>query len=96
VSVVRLERQSDDLCLVGLGRPGDDHIRNLDLSVYPVVLRCPSPRPRGSSSAQVTAVPWGLDDLLTKALTAGSFMIYGKKNYLPPMPLEMGFGVLFR
>jgi hypothetical protein len=29
-------------------------------------------------------------------LTTGSFMIYGKKNYLPPMPLEMGFGVLFR
>eukprot|EP01033_Poteriospumella_lacustris_P005304 gene5304-3786_t len=29
-------------------------------------------------------------------LSTGSFMIYGKKNYLPPMPLEMGFGVLFR
>jgi hypothetical protein len=29
-------------------------------------------------------------------LTTGSFMIYGKKNYLPPMPLEMGFGILFR
>ena len=23
-------------------------------------------------------------------------MIYGKKNFLPPMPLEMGFGVMFR
>ena len=23
-------------------------------------------------------------------------MIYGKKNYLPPMPLEIGFGVMFR
>jgi hypothetical protein len=23
-------------------------------------------------------------------------MIYGKKNFLPPMALEMGFGVMFR
>jgi NFACT protein C-terminal domain/Heterogeneous nuclear ribonucleoprotein Q acidic domain len=23
-------------------------------------------------------------------------MIYGKKNFLPPMPLEMGFGIMFR
>ena len=29
-------------------------------------------------------------------LTTGSFMIYGKKNYLPPSTLEMGFGILFR
>lgn len=29
-------------------------------------------------------------------LTAGSFMIHGKKNFLPPMALEMGFGVMFR
>lgn len=29
-------------------------------------------------------------------LTTGSFMIYGKKNFLPPMNLEMGFGVMFR
>jgi hypothetical protein len=29
-------------------------------------------------------------------LTTGAFMIYGKKNYLPPMPLEMGFGIMFR
>lgn len=29
-------------------------------------------------------------------LPTGSFMIYGKKNFLPPMPLEMGFGVMFR
>nr|XP_027115848.1 nuclear export mediator factor Nemf-like [Coffea arabica] len=29
-------------------------------------------------------------------LTAGSFMIRGKKNFLPPHPLIMGFGVLFR
>jgi len=29
-------------------------------------------------------------------LTTGSFMILGKKNFLPPMALEMGFGVMFR
>ena len=29
-------------------------------------------------------------------LSTGSFMIYGKKNYLAPATLEMGFGVLFR
>lgn len=29
-------------------------------------------------------------------LTTGAFMIYGKKNYLPPMALEMGFGIMFR
>jgi predicted ribosome quality control (RQC) complex YloA/Tae2 family protein len=29
-------------------------------------------------------------------LTVGSFMIRGKKNFLPPSPLEMGIGVLFR
>jgi predicted ribosome quality control (RQC) complex YloA/Tae2 family protein len=29
-------------------------------------------------------------------LTMGSFMIRGKKNFLPPTPLEMGLGILFR
>lgn len=29
-------------------------------------------------------------------LTAGSFMVRGKKNFLPPQPLVMGFGLLFR
>ncbi|KAL8490521.1 hypothetical protein ACS0TY_022516 [Phlomoides rotata] len=29
-------------------------------------------------------------------LTVGSFMIRGKKNFLPPSPLIMGFGILFR
>lgn len=29
-------------------------------------------------------------------LTVGSFMIRGKKNFLPPNPLVMGFGLLFR
>lgn len=29
-------------------------------------------------------------------LTTGSFMINGKKNFLPPMALEMGFGIMFR
>jgi predicted ribosome quality control (RQC) complex YloA/Tae2 family protein len=29
-------------------------------------------------------------------LTTGSFMIYGRKNFLPPTSLEMGFGIMFR
>lgn len=29
-------------------------------------------------------------------LTTGSFMIRGKKNFLPPAPLVMGFGIFFR
>ncbi|KAL7080822.1 hypothetical protein ACP275_14G002100 [Erythranthe tilingii] len=29
-------------------------------------------------------------------LTVGSFMIRGRKNFLPPAPLIMGFGILFR
>lgn len=29
-------------------------------------------------------------------LTAGSFMIRGKKNYLPTCQLQMGFGVMFQ
>ena len=29
-------------------------------------------------------------------LSTGSFMIRGRKNYLPPNPLVMGFGLLFR
>lgn len=29
-------------------------------------------------------------------LTTGSFLIYGKKNFLPPSTLEMGFAVMFR
>jgi hypothetical protein len=28
-------------------------------------------------------------------LPVGLFVIYGEKNFLPPMPLEMGFGVMF-
>lgn len=29
-------------------------------------------------------------------LTTGSFMIRGKKNFLPPCPIVLGFGLLFR
>ena len=29
-------------------------------------------------------------------LTVGSFMVRGKKNFLPPTPLEMGLAILFR
>lgn len=30
------------------------------------------------------------------SLPSGSFMIYGKKNFISPSKLEMGFGLLFR
>lgn len=29
-------------------------------------------------------------------LTTGSFMIRGKKNFLPAVPIVLGFGILFR
>lgn len=29
-------------------------------------------------------------------MPTGSFMIYGKKNFINPLKLEMGFGILFR
>jgi len=31
-----------------------------------------------------------------QSLSSGSFVIRGKKNYLPPSRLEMGFGILYR
>ena len=30
------------------------------------------------------------------SLPSGSFMIYGKKNFINPSKLELGFGYLFR
>jgi len=30
------------------------------------------------------------------SMPSGSFMIYGKKNFINPFKLEMGFGLLFR
>lgn len=30
------------------------------------------------------------------SLPHGSFMIYGKKNFLKPSRMEMGFGLLFK
>ncbi|XP_057959067.1 uncharacterized protein LOC131151707 [Malania oleifera] len=50
----------------------------------------------------VTSAWWVYPNQVSKTaptgeyLTAGSFMIRGKKNFLPPHPLIMGFGVLFR
>lgn len=50
----------------------------------------------------VTSAWWVYPHQVTKTaptgeyLTVGSFMIRGKKNYLPPHPLIMGFGMLFR
>ncbi|XP_017879873.1 nuclear export mediator factor NEMF homolog [Ceratina calcarata] len=53
--------------------------------------------------AKVVAGAWWVhNDQVSKTaptgeyLTTGSFMIRGKKNYLPPCQLVMGFGFLFR
>merc|ERR1712137_114451 len=50
----------------------------------------------------VTSAYWVYSHQVSKTaptgeyLTTGSFMIRGKKNFLPPAMLAMGFGVLFR
>ena len=50
----------------------------------------------------VTSAWWVHHDQVSKTaptgeyLTTGSFMIRGKKNFLPPTQLIMGFGLLFR
>lgn len=50
----------------------------------------------------VTSAYWVYDWQVSKTaptgeyLTTGSFMIRGTKNYLPPVQLVLGFGVLFR
>ncbi|KAG7336819.1 fibronectin-binding protein [Nitzschia inconspicua] len=54
------------------------------------------------SSRMVTSAWWVESHQVSKTaptgeyLTVGSFMIRGKKNFLPPSQLEMGLGVLFR
>lgn len=54
------------------------------------------------SSRMVTSAWWVEPHQVSKTaptgeyLTVGSFMIRGKKNYLPPSQLEMGLAVLFR
>ncbi|CAK8531516.1 unnamed protein product [Lathyrus sativus] len=53
-------------------------------------------------SKMVTSAWWVYPHQVSKTaptgeyLTVGSFMIRGKKNFLPPHPLIMGFGLLFR
>ncbi|KAJ4967979.1 hypothetical protein NE237_014680 [Protea cynaroides] len=53
-------------------------------------------------SKMVTSAWWVYPHQVSKTaptgeyLTVGSFMIRGKKNFLPPHPLIMGFSVLFR
>ncbi|KAI8580214.1 hypothetical protein K450DRAFT_238706 [Umbelopsis ramanniana AG] len=50
----------------------------------------------------VTSAYWVLPDQVSKSaptgeyLTTGSFMIRGKKNFLPPVQLVYGFGYLFK
>jgi hypothetical protein len=54
------------------------------------------------NSRMVTSAWWVQSHQVSKTaptgeyLTVGSFMIRGKKTFLPPTPLEMGLGVLFR
>jgi predicted ribosome quality control (RQC) complex YloA/Tae2 family protein len=54
------------------------------------------------SSKMVTSAYWVESHQVSKTaptgeyLTVGSFMIRGKKNFLPPSSLEMGLGVAFR
>lgn len=53
-------------------------------------------------SKVLTAAYWVTPDQVSKTapsgeyLTVGSFMIRGKKNFLPPSQLTMGFGFLFK
>jgi predicted ribosome quality control (RQC) complex YloA/Tae2 family protein len=54
------------------------------------------------ASRMVTSAWWVESHQVSKTapsgefLTVGSFMVRGKKNFLPPSPLEMGLAVLFR
>lgn len=51
----------------------------------------PSPRPTPPPPCQVSkTAPTG------EYLPTGSFMIRGRKNYLPPQPLVFGFGFMFK
>lgn len=57
----------------------------------------------GAWSAKIVASAWWVHaSQVSKTapsgeyLTTGSFMIYGRKNFLPPQSLEMGFGIMFR
>ncbi|EFJ40301.1 hypothetical protein VOLCADRAFT_69736 [Volvox carteri f. nagariensis] len=59
-------------------------------------------RSRAWDSKLVTSAWWVHHQQVSKTaptgeyLTTGSFMIRGKKNFLPPQPLVMGFGFLFK
>ena len=50
----------------------------------------------------VTSAWWVHPEQVSKSaptgefLTTGSFMVRGRKNFLPPQPLVMGFGILFK
>lgn len=49
----------------------------------------------------VSEVYWVFAEQVSKtaptgmSLPSGSFMIYGKKNFINPFKLELGFGLLF-
>lgn len=50
----------------------------------------PPPPPAHSPRQVSKTAPTG------EFLPTGSFMIRGKKNFLPPQPLIMGFGLMFK
>jgi predicted ribosome quality control (RQC) complex YloA/Tae2 family protein len=59
-------------------------------------------RSKAWSAKMITSAWWVWAHQVSKSapsgeyLTTGSFMVTGKKNYLPPSALEFGFGVMFR
>ena len=59
-------------------------------------------RSRAWDSKVVTSAYWVHHHQVSKAaptgeyLPTGSFMIRGRKNYLPPQPLVFGFGFMFK
>jgi len=54
------------------------------------------------SAKQIASAFWVYSHQVSKTapsgeyLTTGSFIISGRRNFLPPLSLEMGFGVMFR
>ena len=59
-------------------------------------------RSKAWNKGVIQAAYWVYDDQVSKKaptgmnIGAGSFMIYGKKNFLYPKKLEMGYGLLFK
>ncbi|KMZ61714.1 hypothetical protein ZOSMA_5031G00010, partial [Zostera marina] len=77
----------------------DQHVPPLTLNQAGCYTVCQS---KAWDSKMVTSAWWVYPHQVSKTaptgeyLTIGSFIIRGKKNFLPPHPLIMGFGILFR